>query len=272
MLYTMISITLVACSMPSEESEEDVPASTTVEEEETQKESVEVEKEDENGATDQEEEKNEQNSNSESEDKVLDNGIVEIGEPENIQVVVNKQRKLPAEYIPEDLTVPDVPFYFTEDHPKKQMREVAADALEELFAAAEEDGFDLVAASGYRSFDRQKDIYERNVAEYGKEKTDTFSAQPGTSEHQTGLAMDVTSAQVAFQLEQSFGETSEGEWLAENAHEHGFIIRYLEGSQGITGYMYEPWHLRYVGKDISSTIHNQEVTLEEFFGLHPSNE
>lgn len=268
----MMSITLVACSTETEETAEDVPASTTVEEKETQEDTVEVEKKDENDDTNQEEVKDEENSNSESKDKVLDDGTVEVAEPASIQVVVNKQRKLPADYIPEDLTVPDVPFYFTEDHPKKQMRAVAADALEELFAAAEKDGLDLVAASGYRSFDRQKNIYDRNVAKYGKEETDTFSAQPGTSEHQTGLAMDVTSAQVAFQLQQSFGDTSEGEWLAEHAHEYGFIIRYLEGAQEITGYTYEPWHLRYVGKDISSTIHNQEATLEEFFGLHPSNE
>jgi zinc D-Ala-D-Ala carboxypeptidase len=268
----MMSITLVACSVTTEESAEDVPASTTVEEKETQEETVEIKKEDENDATEQEEVKDEEKSNSENKDEALDDGTVEVGEPESIQVVVNKQRKLPSGYVPENLTVPDVPFYFTEDHPKKQMREEAANALEELFAAAEEDGLDLVAASGYRSYDRQKNIYERNVAKYGKEETDKFSAQPGTSEHQTGLAMDVTSAQVAFQLEQSFGETQEGEWLAENAHEHGFIIRYLEGAQGITGYTYEPWHLRYVDKDISSTIHNQGATLEEFFGLHPSNE
>ncbi|WLR49548.1 M15 family metallopeptidase [Halobacillus litoralis] len=131
---------------------------------------------------------------------------------------------------------------------------------------------ELVAASGYRSYDRQKRIYDRNVEVYGKEETDTFSAQPGTSEHQTGLAMDVTSAQVAFKLEQSFGETSEGEWLADHAHEYGFIIRYREGAKDITGYMYEPWHLRYVGKEISSDVHEQAVTLEEFFGLYPSDE
>ncbi|UOR13236.1 M15 family metallopeptidase [Halobacillus amylolyticus] len=198
-------------------------------------------------------------------------GLTIVNEPKSIQVVVNKQRKLPEGYKPPDLVVPDVPFYFNEFHPKKQMREEAAKALEELFAGAKKNGIDLVAASGYRSYERQKSIYQQNVAERGEKEANQFSAKPGTSEHQTGLAMDVTSAQMAFKLKQSFRQTDEGEWLANHAHEYGFVIRYLKGKSDITGYSYEPWHLRYVGKDISTTIHNQEETLEEFFGLYPSS-
>ncbi|WP_258871470.1 M15 family metallopeptidase [Halobacillus trueperi] len=275
-ILTMLCISLTACSLASsgneQESEEDVPASSQKESEQNaaDKEGQSSSPE-ETEQTPADEEKDTASEKTEK-DKVLDDGTVEVGEPESLQVVVNKRRKLPEDYTPEDLTVPNVPFYFTEDHPKKQLRKEAARALEKLFDAAEQDGIDLVAASGYRSYDRQKRIYERNVEVYGKEETDTFSAQPGTSEHQTGLAMDVTSAQVAFKLEQSFGETNEGEWLADHAHEHGFIIRYREGAKEITGYMYEPWHLRYVGKDISTDVHEQAVTLEEFFGLYPSDE
>lgn len=263
LFFLFISMTLTACSLnpfQTEEGKDEVPATAPGEEG--------GEDGNEASAPDQEG----KDTNPKNEDLVLEDGTVIVGEPESLEVVVNKERKLPEGYIPGDLTVPNVPFSFTEDHPKKQMREEAAHYLEELFKAAEADGLELVAASGYRSYERQKAIYERNVEVYGKEETDTFSAEPGTSEHQTGLAMDVTSAQVAFKLEQSFGETTEGEWLAEHAHEHGFIIRYREGSKDITGYMYEPWHLRYVGENLSSDVHEQQVTLEEFFGLHPSNE
>ncbi|CDQ21134.1 D-alanyl-D-alanine carboxypeptidase [Halobacillus karajensis] len=268
-VITLLSVSLTACSIgqlnSDEETNEEVPASSTQQEQ--------PEKTNENqDSTKSEDDSSEKGKGNQAEDKVLEDGIVEVGDPASNQVVVNKHRKLPSDYVPADLTVPDVPFSFSEDHPKKQMREEAARALEELFDAAKEDGIDFAAASGYRSFDRQKDIYERYIEIYGKEKTDTFSAPPGTSEHQTGLAMDVTSAQVAFKLEQSFGETDAGEWLADHAHEYGFIIRYKEGTEDITGYMYEPWHLRYVGNEISSDVHYQAVTLEEFFGFHPASE
>ncbi|SDJ42477.1 M15 family metallopeptidase [Salimicrobium halophilum] len=200
-----------------------------------------------------------------------DGSMIEVEEPERIDVIVNKQRKLPDGYEPPDLTEPDVPFSFEEFHPKKQMREEAARALEALFEAAEEDGLDLVAASGYRSYERQKTIYENSVAENGEEYANRYSAKPGTSEHQTGLAMDVTSAEMAFRLEQSFIETDEGSWLEENAHRFGFVIRYPEGKTDITGYAYEPWHLRYIGEKLAAEVHEQEETLEEFFGLYPTN-
>ncbi|RWZ55249.1 D-alanyl-D-alanine carboxypeptidase family protein [Halobacillus fulvus] len=203
-------------------------------------------------------------------EEIGEDGLVIVGDPESVEVVVNKERKLPEGYIPPDLRVPDVSFSFDEDHPKKQMRAEAAGALERLFKAAEAQGIELVAASGYRSYERQKSIYERNVEVYGEEETNTFSAKPGTSEHQTGLAMDVTSAAMAFRLDQSFIDTPEGSWLADNAHQYGFVIRYPEGKTDITGYTYEPWHLRYVGKETAIEVYKQESTLEEFFGHHPS--
>ncbi|WP_102336180.1 M15 family metallopeptidase [Salimicrobium jeotgali] len=201
-----------------------------------------------------------------------DGSMIEVEEPERIDVIVNKQRKLPEGYETPNLTVPDVPFSFEEFHPKKQMRKVAAEALEELFQAAEEDGLEPVAASGYRSYERQKAIYENSVAENGREYANRYSAKPGTSEHQTGLAMDVTSAEMGFGLDESFVNTEEGQWLKENAHRFGFVIRYPEGKSDITGYAYEPWHLRFVGKELAGKVHAENVTLEEYFRLYPANQ
>ncbi|WP_186579212.1 M15 family metallopeptidase [Aquibacillus kalidii] len=194
-------------------------------------------------------------------------GLTIVDNETSKEVLVNKQRKLPDGYVPPDLMVPNVPFSFTGEDPRKQLRKEAAAALEELFAASEAAGLDLVAASGYRSYDRQKVIYDNNVARNGQENADKFSAKPGTSEHQTGLAMDVTSAEMAFALEQTFKQTAEGSWLAENAHKYGYIIRYLEGKEEITGYSYEPWHIRYVGKEIANEVYKQQLTLEEYFGF-----
>ncbi|UOQ43537.1 M15 family metallopeptidase [Halobacillus salinarum] len=214
------------------------------------------------GSSEKDNEKNQSQPTSKDE-------VITVNNPTSMEVVVNKKRKLPDGYTPPDLTVPNVPFYFKEYLPKKQMRKVAARALEDLFAGAKQSGIDLVAASGYRSYERQKSIYQSNVKAYGKEHADKFSARPGTSEHQTGLAMDLTSAQMSFKLEQSFRQTDEGEWLAKHAHEYGFIIRYQKGKSDITGYSYEPWHVRYVGKDLATQIYQQDDTLEEFFGFRP---
>lgn len=143
-----------------------------------------------------------------------------------------------------------------------------------LFEAAETDGLTLVAVSGYRSYERQQAIYASNVASKGQAHADQFSAKPGTSEHQTGLAMDVTvQGNDDVLLSQSFGETEAGQYIKENAYQYGFIIRYPEGKETITGYSYEPWHLRYVGKDVATEIYLNEWTLEEYFGFdYPGRE
>ncbi len=215
---------------------------------------------------DQEGKKGDENNDSSSGklEKPEDGEVVTVEDPESTLVLVNKQFKLPDGYEPPDLMAPDVPFYFEEDLEKRYMREEAAHALEELFSGAEEAGLDLVAASGYRSYERQEEIYQQNVDSMGQEEADKFSAKPGNSEHQTGLAMDVTSAEMAFSLEQSFKQTDEGTWLAENAHNYGFIIRYPEGKEDITGYSYEPWHIRYVGKKAAEEIYQRNTTLEEY--------
>ncbi|SFE84138.1 M15 family metallopeptidase [Alteribacillus iranensis] len=197
--------------------------------------------------------------------KVDDQGL--LSEPDDTLALVNKEYRLPADYQPNDLTVPDVPFPFEENHPKKQLREPAARALENLFADAEKEGFSLFAVSGYRSYDRQEAIYTANVEADGEEAANQYSAKPGESEHQTGLSMDVSSLSNDFGLTTEFGETPEGQWLKENAHRHGFIIRYPEGKTEITNYQYEPWHIRYVGDEAATIMYEDNLTLEEYYGL-----
>lgn len=197
--------------------------------------------------------------------EVTEAGTEVVSNPYDELALVNKSFALPGDYIPEDLIVPDVPFPFTEDLPQKYMRENAAHALEELFEGAEEAGLEMFAQSGYRSYDRQNDIFTANASQHGEDHANTYSARPGESEHQTGLAMDVTSAEVNLELVEEFGETEEGQWLAENAPEYGFIIRFPEGKEDITEYQYEPWHLRYVGEKTAKYITEQGITLEEYY-------
>lgn len=187
-------------------------------------------------------------------------------------VLINKEFALPSDYVPENLVVPSVPFSFSGYKEKKLLREDAAKALEELFKASEEAQLSLFAVSGYRSYDRQKAIYDSNVARNGSERTDQFSARPGYSEHQSGLAMDVSTNSIHFRLDEEFAATPEGRFLADHAHEYGFIIRYPEGKSDITGYSYEPWHIRYVGKELAEELHSKGITLEEYYGYTPSEE
>jgi LAS superfamily LD-carboxypeptidase LdcB len=203
-----------------------------------------------------------------------DTGLYIVDNETSMVVYVNKYRQLPEGYTPPDLIEADVLHYSPAGDNRRLLREEAARALEALFASAKNDGHALVAVSGYRSYERQRAIYESNVASKGQAHADRFSAKPGTSEHQTGLAMDVTvqgNDQVL--LNQSFGETAAGRYIEEQAHTFGFIIRYPEGKEAITGYSYEPWHLRYVGEDVATEIYLNDWTLEEYFGFdYPGRE
>jgi len=182
----------------------------------------------------------------------------------SIMVLVNKKYSLPSDYIPSDLIVPNIPFTFTEYQPKKLLRQEAASALELLFNKAAKEGIQLFGLSGYRSYERQDAIFTSNVQRRGLKAANQFSAKPGESEHQTGLAIDVTSPSVNYGLSQAFGDTKEGKWLQENAPSFGFIIRYQKGKESITGYQYEPWHIRYVGIEAAQEITRRNITLEEY--------
>lgn len=188
-----------------------------------------------------------------------------VANPDDLLVLVNKQHNLSKDYVPGDLVAPNIPFYFDEDLPKRYVRREVAKALEELFAAAKKENIELLGASGYRSYSRQEAIFASNVAQKGEDEARKVSAVAGQSEHQTGLAMDVTSKYVGYDLIEEFGETKEGIWLKDNAHKYGFIIRYPKGKEDITGYSYEPWHIRYVGKDVAAVVYQNGYTLEEYF-------
>lgn len=137
----------------------------------------------------------------------------------------------------------------------------ASDAFYEMQSAAAAEGLDIYISSGFRSYDDQDRIYNNYVSYDGQELADTYSARPGHSEHQTGLAFDLNS------IDDSFADTAEGEWVAANAHKYGFIIRYAKDKVDITGYQYEPWHIRYLGVDIATQVYESGLCLEEYLGI-----
>lgn len=187
-----------------------------------------------------------------------------ISNPSSYDAVINKVRSLSSNYVPSDLVTVSVPTCLP--NPEiRQMRRIASEALSEMFEDALIDDIELVARSGYRSYATQASLYNGYVSKYGQEYADKYSARPGTSEHQTGLAMDITAESVNLQLDDNFGKTKEGLWLADNAHRFGFIIRYPEGMENITGYFYEPWHVRYLGVKLATNVFNSGLTLEEYF-------
>lgn len=157
-------------------------------------------------------------------------------------LIVNKTYALPSDYAPD----------------------VDADAMaafEEMQKAAYAEGYNLYISSGYRSYSTQESIYNNYVARDGQQMADTYSARPGHSEHQTGLAFDLNS------VDASFANTPEGKWVAENCYKYGFIIRYPQSKSAITGYMYEPWHIRYLGTNIATSVYQSGLCLEEYLGI-----
>lgn len=187
-----------------------------------------------------------------------------VAHPDQTDVLVNKWYKLPQGYKPSDLVEPDVPYIFKEKAEKRLMREPAARALEQLFDGAAKDGIQLAGVSAYRSEKTQKTLFQRYVNKDGLEAARRYSAEPGHSEHQTGLSIDVSGRTGKCAATDCFAGTDEADWLDKHAHEYGFIIRYPEGKEAITGYKYEPWHIRFVGTDIAQDIVEQHLTLEEY--------
>lgn len=181
--------------------------------------------------------------------------------------IVNKNRPVGETYVPPHLVTPPVTLNPTKSDAENTIRADVAPHMKDLFASAASAGHTLFLASGYRSYALQNTYYSNYVAKSGQAEADRFSARPGTSEHQTGLSFDVATADRQHYLDQSFGEQEAGKWLAAHAHEFGFIIRYPKDKESITGYMYEPWHLRYVGTELSGELYRTQQTMEEFFGL-----
>lgn len=190
----------------------------------------------------------------------------------SVTVLVNKRVPLnPPDYAPEGLVFMDeIGVSSINDH---ALRQDAALAVKDLFAGAAAAGFVLDMTSGYRDYDLQTKLYNGYVEEQGQEAADSTSARPGFSEHQTGLAADISApdSDPFCILEECFGDTAAGRWLAENAWEYGFIVRYPEGQASVTGYAYEPWHFRFIGVDAAAEFHASGAsTYEEFLRADPA--
>ncbi len=190
-----------------------------------------------------------------------------------IDFIINRDHPLTEFYRPDDLVAPDIPFSFSNKTlDKRKLKQVAATALEELYnAALAEEGLTIYGVSGYRSYDRQYDIYGANLITRGIRHTNLYSAAPGNSEHQTGLAIDVSCQSVNFNLIERFASTPEGLWLKDNCWRFGFILRYPKDKEHITGYAYEPWHIRYVGVPLAYYLYTNNLTLEEYYGSPSSH-
>ena len=172
--------------------------------------------------------------------------------------LVNRQHVISEQYVPEPLRKTQV--YGM----SQSMREDAATALEELFQAAQADGIKLSSVSGYRSYSKQSLLYDRKTKRTGSEtEADKLVARPGASEHQLGLAMDLATRNSST-LSEKFGSTPEGQWVYANCQRFGFIVRYLKGYEDVTGYSFEPWHYRFVGRYHAQKIHEGGLCLEEY--------
>ncbi|MBQ2873166.1 MAG: M15 family metallopeptidase [Bacilli bacterium] len=188
----------------------------------------------------------------------LDNGyytnVIEIEDQNNLLVLVNKYNKLQNDFVPKDLET------ISSKYGNGSLRKEARIAFEEMCAAAKDDGITIYGGSGYRSYSHQLRLYNNYVAIDGKIEADTYSARAGHSEHQTGLAMDILNGRWSF-IDDNDKEYT---WLVNNSYKYGFILRYLEGKEEITGYMYEPWHYRFVGVDVAKEIIQLGITYDEY--------
>jgi len=193
-----------------------------------------------------------------------------IDEADSIWVVVNKQRQIfPLKYQPASLAFPAFPKPKVQNPFGLQMREEAAVATIELAAAmAEADKGTLILNSGFRTYKNQQGLYNRTRDTRGLAVAEKLSARPGHSEHQLGLAADFSVKGQGCVIMVCFGKTEAGMWLAENAHQYGFVLRYPKGYKPVTGFQYEPWHFRYIGVELATEMQTKGIkTLEEFWGL-----
>lgn len=176
------------------------------------------------------------------------------------EVLVNKYHYLEENYIPENLTE----VYEGYSKPGMYLVKEAADAYKEMAEAIRKEDMKIRVISSYRSYRYQKNLYERYEKQDGRKKADKYSARPGFSEHQTGLVVDIDNEVLSYE---EFGKTEEFKWMEKNAHKYGFILRYPEKKEFITGYTYEAWHYRYVGKTLAAYIKKHNITLDEYCAM-----
>ncbi|MGD9890831.1 MAG: D-alanyl-D-alanine carboxypeptidase family protein [Dehalococcoidia bacterium] len=187
---------------------------------------------------------------------------VVAGDP---QCLVTKTQGLSAGYVPADLT--PVPSRILAGN-NVQLRTQATDAVVRLIDDASREGHSLFVLSGFRTYQEQERILKDEIAAFGKTVAEKQVAPPGNSEHQLGLAVDVTSERAPYELTEAFGTWPEGRWLADNAARFGYVLSYPLGKESVTGYIYEPWHIRYVGLPLSEEVAASGLTLTEFLPKH----
>ena len=178
---------------------------------------------------------------------------------------VNKFYALSETYTPENLKNIDLTYAYGEEGENKLI-DYAYDKFLELWQAANDQGFYLMVTSSYRDYESQKEIYDYRVSTWGERKADETAARPGHSEHQTGLVIDMTSKTEP--LADSFTDSEAYEWLKENAYKYGFIERYPEGKTYLTGYNPESCHWRYVGLEAAKTMHDEDITFDEYYAFY----
>lgn len=201
---------------------------------------------------------NESKPNLDEKDKLVNSNSIHT---KTEMILVNSEHSLSKDYIPEELTVPNISFAAGVEQEERHVAGIIAEPLEELVNAAKEEGIILLGNSGYRSYKSQEDTYTGRVKAEGVKTAGAYVAKPGFSEHQTGLCIDITNEGRYF-----VKGTKEADWLEENCYRFGFIIRYPYGKKNITGIEYEPWHIRYVGKEAAKYIYDNGITLEEYLG------
>lgn len=197
----------------------------------------------------------------------FDNSQHSLTDANSLWVVVNKKNPLnPIKYVPKDLKV--VP----KNNPSGlRLTKTASDAFIKMIAAAKSAGAGQISvASGYRSYSRQVEIHAEDVRKFGKVAGEKLAARPGFSEHQTGLAVDIYAPGQGCRIRVCFGTTKAGAWVKKNGWKYGFIVRYPDGATPTTGYQYEPWHLRFVGVELSTEMHNTGITVLEKYWDYPA--
>ena len=181
---------------------------------------------------------------------------------DSLMMIVNRNNTLSSDYVPEELVLSEIDFVSYIE--TRYLAKSTAEAAKAMFEAAKEEGIILLGASGYRSYEVQEILYNSRVENEGQEEADRYTAKPGQSEHQTGLALDILSEDYQ-DMDDNFDSTEAYAWLKDNCYKYGFILRYPPGKEDITGFLYEPWHYRYIGNsEVAKDIMDKNLTFEQY--------
>ena len=198
-------------------------------------------------------------------DKGFYNYITDANLDKKSLILVNKFHKLDNEYVPNDLETIDSKYFINGNQNVRKLKKEAKEAFERLSSDSIKNATPVYGQSAYRSYEMQSNLYNNAIAASGKNKADMDTARPGHSEHQTGLAIDVSSNKIGNML--TFGDTDSYRWMMDNAYKYGFILRYTKEKENIHGYINEPWHYRYVGVQVAKDIHDNHshLTYDEYY-------